>query len=132
MMKLDIIFDQQRAQKADVATDAAALLATWRRLERSHLPVSFGCSCGTLGHVRVQDFELDVLDYLREKHAHAHEVAALLQRFAGQDNRRAGIGTLLQGIANDVGDIESTAKQQILVDLHRSITSWTGALGPIV
>lgn len=131
MTELGALFDRQVAQKPNAAADAAVLLAAWRKLERGHLPVSFGCSCGAMGHVRAQDFEQDVLDYLREKHAHADNVTALLQRFAGNgDDKRGDIATLLQGIADDRDASYAAAKLQIVNDLRRSISSWTEALGP--
>lgn len=126
MTKLDALFDQQAARDPNVAAEAAMLLATWRRLETSHLPISFGCSCGTLGHVRAQDFEEDVLGYLIDKHSQTEAETALLQRYVGpENNRHGGITNLLQGLT----DVRSPAEasRRLLADLRRSILSWSNA-----
>lgn len=126
MTRLDALFDRQAARDPNVAAEAAMLLATWRRVESKHLPISFGCSCGMLGHVRAQDFEEDVLNYLAEKHAHAEAETALLQRYIGpENNRQGGIATLLEGL----GDVRSPvdASHRLLADLRRSIFSWSNA-----
>ena len=129
MNQLNAFFDAQIAQKPTVAHEAASLLTVWRKVERTHLPVSFGCSCGGMGHVRVQDFEQDVLDYLREKHSENATVLALIARFTGPDNQDTQIANLLQGIRDD-SDADSEVKMLLIADLRRSISSWSGALGP--
>lgn len=129
MTELNALFDSQRAHKRNTATEVASLLATWQRLRSTHLPVSFGCSCGTMGHVRAEDFEKDVLDYLNEKHAANTKIIGLLQRSAKDDNRGdGGIGTLLKRLHSADGDAE--ASRLIVADLRRSIGSWSSALGP--
>ena len=131
MVQLDSLFDSQIAHQPSATDDAASLLALWRRLENSHLPVSFGCSCGGLGHVRARDFEHDVLDYLREKHQKSEAVSAVLQRLIGPvDGSNNSISALLQGIAAD-GDLNNaSANKQIVADVRRSIASWFGAVKP--
>lgn len=131
MVQLNSLFDSQIANQPSVTADAASLLALWRRLENSHLPVSFGCSCGGPGHVRARDFEHDVLDYLREKHEKTEAVSAVLQRLVGQiDGPNNSISALLQGIAADEDFNNENANSQILADLRRSLSSWSGALKP--
>lgn len=131
MVELNALFGTGRTRTSDAAADAASLLAAWRRVERTHLPISFGCSCGAMGHVRVQDFERDVLDYLNEKHAANAQVVALLQRFAIEDNGRGGaIAALLQGLADDPAGGDADARRALVADLRRSIGSWSRVLGP--
>jgi len=126
MTQLNALFDKQVAQERPLGDEAAALLAIWRRLETSHLPISFGCSCGALGHVRAQDFEQDVLNYLTEKHAQAEGETALLQRYVGpENNRHGGIAALLQGLTDERSPAEPT--RRLLGDLRRSILSWSNA-----
>lgn len=126
MTDLNSLFDAQAARGNPVTDEAAALLTIWRRLETSHLPISFGCSCGALGHVRAQDFEQDVLSYLFEKHTHAAAEIALLEHYIGpENNRHGGIAALLKGLAD--GDSPAEARRRLLSDLQRSIMSWANA-----
>jgi hypothetical protein len=52
---------------ATVAADprAARLLGLWSRLSAQHVTLGSGCGCGVGGvSVSLQDFELDIADYL--------------------------------------------------------------------
>lgn len=128
MTELNALFDSQRAHKRNTATEAASLLAMWQRLRSTHLPVSFGCSCGTMGHVRAEDFERDVLDYLRDKYSRSETITALLKRLVGDD--KGSIGLLLQGLAAELGSDSAAERQKLTADLKHSISSWAAALGP--
>ena len=51
------------------ALTAVKLLGRWTRLRGRHLAAGPGCSCGAGAmSVRLQDFEQEILDYLRTKH----------------------------------------------------------------
>ena len=69
-----------------------------------------GCSCGVgFGNLRLQDFEPQILDYLRAKHGDTGytEVTELLRAIATQDSGK-----------------ESSARLALLVDLERSLDSF--------
>jgi len=126
MNPLDTLFNEKLPWQRHVAAEAAALLATWRRLETSHLPISFGCACGTVGHIRAQDFEQDVLGYLADKYAQAPAESAFLRRYGGRENNcSGGITAMLQDIADDPRAAEPMI--HLLSDLKRSISSWSNA-----
>ncbi len=83
------------------------LLGSWRRISQGHVALATGCSCGVgVSNLRVQDFEQDILEFLRSKHG-----AAYLQ---------ATITDLLTDIArtNDAG------AKGLLRDLEGSIDSF--------
>jgi hypothetical protein len=70
-MKLDSLFEKQAAGSS-VAVYARRLSRIWKQLQRSHVPVAIGCSCGAgFNHVKMQDLEQDVLDYLFDKYSRA-------------------------------------------------------------
>ncbi|WP_046866713.1 hypothetical protein [Microvirga massiliensis] len=135
-MELDALFGEQASPQIDPSAEAATLLTIWRQLERAHVPIAFGCSCGgSIGHVRVQDCEQDILEYLYEKHAQAGTVPALakLQNLAGCEQRRTGsITALLEAVAEDESGCNVDFKIQLLRDLRRSIDSLSAAsVGPL-
>ena len=51
------------------ALRAVNLLGRWTQLSGRHLAAGAGCSCGAgVASVRLQDYEQQILDYLRERH----------------------------------------------------------------
>jgi len=59
------------AGKGDRSVPAFAmqLLGSWNRIGYGHVALSAGCSCGVgVSNLRVQDFEQDILDFLRSRH----------------------------------------------------------------
>lgn len=51
------------------ALAAVKLLGRWTQLSGRHLAAGAGCSCGAgAASVRLQDFEPQILDYLRARH----------------------------------------------------------------
>ena len=90
-----------------VPVQAMQLLGAWNRIAQGHVALSTGCSCGVgISNLRVQDFEQDILAFLRGRHGDA---------FAGTT-----LAELLSGIArnNDPG------ARALLADLQNSISSF--------
>ena len=86
---------------------AVQLLGSWRRIAQGHIALASGCSCGLgVTSVRAQDFEQDILDFLRTRH--------------GERYSRKSIADLLSDIAraNDAG------ARALLKDLEGSIASF--------
>lgn len=86
---------------------AVQLLGSWNRLANGHVALSAGCSCGVAdSQLRVQDFEQDILDFLRGRHPIAL--------------RADSIQTLLTDLARHADD----RARPVLVDLARSLDSF--------
>ena len=68
-----------------------------------------GCSCGGGVGVRLQDFEPQILDYLRAKHG---------------DTGHTAITELLRAIATQDSGKEGGARLALLSDLERSLDSF--------
>lgn len=95
------------AASADPSVLALQLLGSWNRLANGHVALSAGCSCGVADSpLRVQDFEQDILDFLRGRHP-----VAL---------RADSIQALLTNLARNADD----RAQLVLADLARSIESF--------
>lgn len=92
---------------ASISVKAMQLLGSWNRIANAHVALSAGCSCGVgVSNVRVQDFEEDILDFLRSKHAEAQAAGS--------------IADLLTGIARS----GRRATEPLLADLARSLESF--------
>ena len=92
-----------------VAITAMQLLGHWNRIARGHVALSAGCSCGVgISDLTVQDFEQDILDFLRGRH--------------GDIVDGASIADLLTGIARQ----EGLGAAAVLADLTRSLGSFEG------
>lgn len=104
--------------------EAQRLLETWLRLERSHIPLGGGCSCGAAagGGLSLREVERDILDYLSARHA---RVAAIMppRDAAGRSSGESGpLAALLTALAAaPPSDRESD--RRLLADLARSIES---------
>jgi hypothetical protein len=86
---------------------ALQLLGSWNRLANGHVALSAGCSCGVAdSQLRVQDFEQDILDFLRVRHPIAL--------------RADSIQTLLTDLARHADD----HARPMLADLARSLDSF--------
>ncbi len=95
------------AASPDPSALALQLLGSWNRLANGHVALSAGCSCGVAdSQLRVQDFEQDILDFLRGRHP-----VAL---------RADSIQTLLTDLARNADD----RARPVLADLARSIDSF--------
>jgi len=81
------------------------LLGQWQRVSRGHVVFGAGCSCGAAStSVRVQDYEQDILGFLRGRHGTAAPT----------------IVGLLTGVARG----GTQADLAMLADLERSIDSF--------
>lgn len=61
-----------------VAVTAMRLLGNWRRISQGHVALATGCSCGVgVSNLRVQDFEQDILEFLRGRHGAACSQATI-------------------------------------------------------
>lgn len=93
-----------------VAVAAMRLLGSWRRIAQGHVALSTGCSCGVgVSNLRVQDFEQDILDFLRSRHGDAcsqKTITDLLSDIARTND--AGARALLADLE---GSIESFEQQ---------------------
>jgi hypothetical protein len=103
----------KRAKKTaapSAAFEATRLLGRWTKLAQGHVVFGSGCSCGVgFANLRLQDFEPQILDYLRAKHGFTGHtaIADLLRAVA------------LQGPGKDAG-----AQLALLADLARSLESF--------
>ena len=84
---------------------AIQLLGQWNRIAGGHVALASGCSCGVaVPNIRVQDFEEQILDYLRGRHGGGWK----------------SIGDLLTGIARNA----EASGPAILADLQRTFDSF--------
>jgi hypothetical protein len=98
------------AKKLSAALEATRLLGKWTKLAQGHVMFGSGCSCGVgFGNLRLQDFEPQILDYLRAKHG---------------DTGHTAITDLLRAIATQDSGKESSARLALLADLARSLDSF--------
>ena len=87
------------------AVTAISLLGKWQRVSAGHVVFAAGCSCGAAAtSVRVQDYEQDILAFLRKKHG----------------VQAASIAELLRGVAR-------SGARAVLEDLERSLESFESA-----
>jgi len=76
-----------------------------------------GCSCGVGVGVRLQDFEQQILDYLRTKHG-----AAMMEHAGYRQGEAVSVTALLRAIATRVaGNGDHLA---LLADVARSLDSF--------
>src|SRR5215212_4586451 len=93
----------KRAAKPEV--EAIRLLGKWTRIAGGHVSLSAGCSCGLgFNAVRVQDFEQDIMEFLRGRH----------------DELMAGFLNLNDLLTSIIKN-QNPAAKTLLVDLERSI-----------
>jgi hypothetical protein len=98
-------FETHRVKAKQPAVQALRLLGKWQRVSGGHVVFAAGCSCGAAGtSVRVQDYEQDILGFLRGRH--------------GTDSPT--IVDLLTGVARGGAQTDLA----MLADLERSIDSF--------
>jgi len=96
------------AKKPSAALEATRLLGKWTKLAQGHVMFGSGCSCGVgSGTLRLQDFEPQILDYLRAKHgATGHTaITELLRAIATQDSGKES-GALLADLARSLDSFD--------------------------
>jgi hypothetical protein len=90
-----------------VAVVAMRLLGNWRRIAQGHVALATGCSCGVgVSNLRVQDFEQDILDFLRSKHGDAYSQ------------------TTITDLLSDIARANDASARKLLADLEGSIDSF--------
>lgn len=122
----------------DAATVAAAdpraarLLGLWSRLSAQHVTLGSGCGCGVGGvSVSLQDFELDIADYLwaeSERLGVASVEAFLLQPgpIAEQPQPVMNLLTRLEA-----GEADEADADWLLTRLARTLESFAKLHGPM-
>jgi hypothetical protein len=94
-----------------VRVTALRLLGRWTAIAQGHVALGTGCTCGVAsGSLRVQDFEEQILDYLRTKHGPG--------RVSETD-----VGDLLRALAKP-GEMPLATMRALLEDLERTIDSF--------
>jgi len=85
------------------------LLGRWQKLAAGHMLLAGGCSCGVAAtSVAVGDYERDILDFLRGRHARAAAadgIAPLLGLLA-REGAKADLA-LLADLETSLGSFES-------------------------
>jgi hypothetical protein len=91
-----------------VAVEAMLLLGRWRNVASGHMVLGAGCSCGAgTAAVRVQDYEQDILGFLRTRHdraAGAADLSALLGAIA--KHAAPGDAALLEDLERSIASFE--------------------------
>ncbi|HEX7054433.1 MAG TPA: hypothetical protein VF211_10935 [Burkholderiales bacterium] len=101
---------------SDPRAQALRLLGKWSALSRGHVALAAGCSCGVgVSNVRVADFEEQILDYLRTRHAASARARELLKESGGLD-------ALLRALAQATRRDKAVA--QLLADIERTVASF--------
>ena len=91
------------------AVEAIRLLGRWQRIASGHVAFGAGCSCGGAStSVRVQDYEQDILGFLKGRHGSGAQAATIAELLAAIGRRR---GAQAETLA-------------LLADLERSIDSF--------
>ena len=90
-----------------IAVQAMRLLGSWRRIAQGHVALATGCSCGVgVSNLRVQDFEQDILEFLRGKHGKAYSQTTMID------------------LLSDIARANDAAARPLLKDLEGSIDSF--------
>ncbi|WP_310566595.1 hypothetical protein [Hydrogenophaga sp.] len=115
-----------------VADPRAERLANlWSRLSAQHVTLGAGCGCMTGGvSVSLEDFELDIADYLwaeSERLGEAAVVAFLLQPGA-IDQQQKPVATLLARLED--GEAHEAVADWLLSRLARTLDSFAKLHGP--
>ena len=93
---------------ATPAVVALQLLGAWNRIAQGHVALSTGCWCGVaVSTLRVQDFEHDILEFLRARHGGAcsgSSIAELLGAIARSDD--PGAQALLADLRGSIASFQ--------------------------
>ncbi|MBW0169473.1 MAG: hypothetical protein KXJ61_04525 [Hydrogenophaga sp.] len=120
----------------DVATmtdpRAAHLLGLWSRLSAQHVTLGSGCGCGVGGvSVSLQDFELDIADYLWAESERLGEkaVEAFLLQPGPINEQRQPVMHLLTRL--EEGEAGEAVADWLLTRLARTLESFAKLHGPM-
>ena len=119
---------------ATVAVDprAAYLLGLWSRLSAQHVTLGSGCGCGVGGvSVSLQDFELDIADYLWAESERLGEksVEAFLLQPGPINEQRQAVKHLLKRL--EAGEADERDADWLLTRLARTLESFAKLHGPM-
>jgi len=91
------------------AVEAIRLLGVWQRVSGGHVVFAAGCSCGAAAtSVRVQDYEQDILAFLRGRHnVQARSVTELLTSMGRERGSDAKALPLLADLERSIESFES-------------------------
>ncbi|MDX3906198.1 MAG: hypothetical protein QHC78_10965 [Pigmentiphaga sp.] len=110
---------------------ASALLRLWSDLALQHVSMGGACACGIGGvTLRLQDFERDIIDYLRaeaERLGQA-DACALLDRHAAAGD--GAVAAVLGELAAAGAGVPADAAAWVLARLDRTLTSFARLHGP--
>jgi hypothetical protein len=89
-----------KAKQPALAAQAIRLLGKWQRVSGGHVVFAAGCSCGAAAtSVRVQDYEQDILAFLRGRHGvEAGSIRELLTAVASSGKTAALLADLERSI----------------------------------
>lgn len=92
-----------RADSANIAVGALALLGRWQRVRNGHLAFTTGCACSFGGSIDLAEFDELIVDYLQQKFARDSTVTAFIADCAGAASGQPGqpghLGRVLQALA---------------------------------
>ncbi|WP_137916911.1 hypothetical protein [Hydrogenophaga sp. 2FB] len=111
---------------------AAHLLGLWSRLSAQHVTLGSGCGCGVGGvSVSLQDFELDIADYLWAESERLGEksVEAFLLQPGPIKAQRQAVMNLLTRL--EAGEAEERDADWLLTRLARTLESFAKLHGPM-
>jgi len=119
---------------ATVAADprAAHLLGLWSRLSAQHVTLGSGCGCGVGGvSVSLQDFELDIADYLwaESERLGVRSVEAFLLLPGPIAEQRQPVMHLLGRL--EAGEADEADTDWLLTRLARTLESFAKLHGPM-
>lgn len=114
----------KRNTSNSVQLRALQLLGRWTRLAQGHVVLGTNCTCGVgIDSIPVADFEQDILNYLRSRHAGSSpEIDAVFAGAAGSGSSPVNLGELLRAIASAHPGAERL--RPVLRDLEQSIESF--------
>ena len=110
---------------------AAHLLGLWSRLSAQHVTLGAGCGCGVGGvSVSLQDFELDIADYLWAESERLGEtvVVAFLLQPGPIEQQQKPVATLLARLED--GEAHEAVADWLLSRLARTLDSFAKLHGP--
>ncbi|AVS93815.1 hypothetical protein C8246_21035 [Paracidovorax avenae] len=106
------------------------LLRLWSDLAMRHVALGGACGCGMGGiSLRLEDFELDIFDYLQDAGLRSGEpaVAAFFEAWGPAASRPEPVRLLLQRLGG--GAVEPGGAEWILARLERSLRSFASLHG---